>query len=237
MSGHAVTQTVDMSAFGDAAFLESATKSPLQRAAVNGAEVVGDAVFEAMACDGGKKPDRRTMGRPELAQLVEGLLGEGDEALFIALACDAQEHAGGVEVLDLQTASFIQAQGAGIDGGEANPVNGSAHAGEDFWDFLPAEDDGKLLGPGRAQEFEAGPITLEGALEEEFDAAEGDGGGGAGDFLFEGEVEEVPAQFLFGDEVRGFSIMPGQSDDRADIAGLSFGGITVELHILQETFT
>ena len=34
-----------------------------------------------------------------------------------------------------------------------------------------------------------------------------------------------------------FSIMPGQGDDRADIAGLGFGGVTVELHILQETFT
>ena len=41
--------------------LESAAKSPLQSAPVNGAEVVGDAVFEAMACDGGEKPDRRTM--------------------------------------------------------------------------------------------------------------------------------------------------------------------------------
>jgi len=137
----------------------------------------------------------------------------------------------------LQAAPFIQAQGAGIDGGEANPINGGAHAGEDFFDFLPAEDDGEFLGLGRTQQFEAGPIALEGGLEEEFDAAQSDGGGGAGDFLFEGEVEEVLAQLFFGDQVRRFSIMPGQGDDGAEITGLGFGGITVELHILQETFT
>jgi len=56
-----MTQTMDVGAFGDAAVLESAAKSPLQSAPVNGAEVVGDAVFEAMACDGGEKLDRRTM--------------------------------------------------------------------------------------------------------------------------------------------------------------------------------
>src|SRR5678816_477090 len=115
MGGHAMTQTMDMGAFGDAAFVEGAAKSPLHRAAVNGAGVVRDAVFKPMASDGGEKPDGRTMRGPELAQLLEGLLGEGDEALFIALACHAQEHTGGVEVLDLQTAPFVQAQGAGID--------------------------------------------------------------------------------------------------------------------------
>ncbi len=89
----------------------------------------------------------------------------------------------------------------------------------------------------KPQEFEAGPVTLEGVLEKEFDAAQSDGGGGAGHFLFQGEVEEVATQFFFGDQVGGFVVVPGQAADRTDLTGLGFGGITVELHILDESST
>src|SRR5438034_67150 len=65
--------------------------------------------------------------------------------------------------------------------------------------------------------------ALEGRLEEEFDAAERDGGGGAGHFLFQREVEEILAQFLLGDEIGGFAIVFGQSPHCPDITGLSFG--------------
>jgi len=104
-------------------------------------------------------------------------------------------------------------------------------------DFLPAQDHGQFLFPARAQEFETGPVTLEGVLKQEFDAAQSDGGRGAGHFLFQGEVKEVATQFFFGDLVRGFVVVPGQAADRTDITGLGFGGITVELHILDESST
>ena len=57
-------------------------------------------------------------------------------------------------------------------------------------------------------------------MEQEFDTAQGDGGGGAGHFLFQGEVEEVATQFFFRDQVRGFVAVLGQAADRADITGL-----------------
>src|SRR6266496_2456985 len=171
MGGHAVTQTMDMSLFADTALLEGAAKSSLQRAVVDGAGVVRDAVFEAMPSHGREQPDRRTMRGPEFTQALEGLLSQGDKTLLVALAADAQEHAGGVQVGDLQAATFIQAQGAGINGGQANPINGSAHATQNLLDFLSAEHDRQLLGLGRAQEFETGPISLQGVLEEELDGA------------------------------------------------------------------
>src|SRR6266487_1839146 len=52
-----------------------------------------------------------------------------------------------------------------------------------------------------------------------------------------GEVEEVATQFFFGDQVRGFVVVLGQAADRTDITGLGFGGITVQLHILDESST
>ena len=74
-------------------------------------------------------------------------------------------------------------------------------------------------------------------MEKEFDAAQRDGGGGAGDFLFQGEMKEILAQFLLGNEVGGFAVVSGQSPDGPDITGLSFGRQTMELHILQESST
>src|SRR5438309_542574 len=104
MGGHAVAQTMHMSLFADAALLERAAKSSLQSAVVDGAGVVRDAVFEAVPGYGREKPDRRTMRGPELAHLAQGLLGQGDQSLLVALAAHAQEHASGVQILDLQAA-------------------------------------------------------------------------------------------------------------------------------------
>src|SRR6266576_6432695 len=179
MSGHAVTQTMDMSLFADTALLEGATKSSLQSAVVDGAGVVRDAVFEAMPGHGREKPERRTMRRPEFAQSLQGLLGQGHQSLLVALAAHAQEHAGGVQVANLQAAAFIQAQRAGINGRQANAINGRVHAAQNLLNFLSTEHDRQLLGLGWAQEFEAGPVALECVLEKEFDGAQSDGGGGA----------------------------------------------------------
>src|SRR5439155_16929243 len=115
------------------------------------------------------------------------------------------------------------AQRGSINSRQVDLIYGSAHATQNLLDFLWAEHDRQLLGLGWTQEFEAGPISLQGGLEEEFDAAERDGGGGAGHFLFQGEMKEILAQFLLGDEIGGFAIVFGQSPHCPDITGLSFG--------------
>jgi hypothetical protein len=76
---------------------------------------------------------------------------------------------------------------------------------EDFTDFLGGEDDGEFeLGIGADQFDLGGPGPAEGFFPEEFDGADGLGGGLAGEFLFGLEMEEVMAQFLRGDHLGGF---------------------------------
>ena len=58
-----MAQTMDMSLFADAALLERAAKSSLQSAAVDGAGVVRDAVFETLASHGGEKTGERCEGQ------------------------------------------------------------------------------------------------------------------------------------------------------------------------------
>ena len=118
---------------------------------------------------------------------------ERHQTILGAFAPHAQEHPGGVQIGNLQAPAFIQTQGAGINGGQAGPINGRAHGAQNLLDFLAAQDHGQLVGFGRAEQFEAGPVSLEGVLEEEFDGAQGDGGGGAGDFLLQGQVQELLA--------------------------------------------
>src|SRR6266542_1250927 len=74
---------------------------------------------------------------PAFTQALEGLVGQGHQSLLVALAAHPQEHAGGVQVGDLQAAPFIQAQGAGINGRQANSINERAHGTENFLNFLP----------------------------------------------------------------------------------------------------
>jgi len=136
-----------------------------------------------------------------------------------------------------QEQTFTESEATGINRGQTDPVDGRAHARENRLDFLPAQDHGQFLFPGRAQEFETGPVTLEGVLEQELDGAQSDGGGGAGHFLFQREEQEVATQFFFGDQIRRFVVMLGQAADRTDITGLGFGGVTVQLHILDESST
>jgi len=141
------------------------------------------------------------MRGPQRPELTQGLLRQRHVALLAAFAVDAQEHALGVQVSNLQAAAFVETQTAGIDGRQADAVDGRAHTTENLLHFLPTQDHGQFFGLGRAQQFEDGPVSLEGVLEEEFDGAQGDGGGGTSDFLFQGEVKEVPAQLFLGDEV------------------------------------
>ena len=159
------------------------------------------------------------------------------EPIFVSFAPDAQEHPLRIDVGNPQEQTFTESQATRIDRGQTDPVHRRAHARENRLDFLPAQDHGQFLFPGRAQEFEAGPVALECVLEQELDAAQSDGGSGAGHFLFQGEVEEVATQFFFRDQVRGFVVVFGQAADRTDITGLGFGGITVQLHILDESST
>ena len=79
----------------------------------------------------------------------------------------------------LQMRAFLQAQAAGVDGGQTNFVARQSDAAKNLAHFREAEDDGQLLFRGRTHDAEDGPVTVERLLVEEPDAADGDGHGRA----------------------------------------------------------
>jgi hypothetical protein len=115
---------------------------------------------------------------------------------------------------------------------EARPVDGALDAGKDVPDLVAAQDHGELLlllGPGDIQDP---PLPSQGPLVEELDAAQRDGVGAAGHLLDGGQVDQVMADLLLGELVRGAAIGAGQVED-----GLGLGlhgpvGVALELEVL-----
>ena len=142
---------------------------------------------------------------PALAQEEQRALREGDVAVAVALAAtDVQEHALGVDVADLEVQTLAQAQAAGVDGDQGDPVIEGRDSGEDATDLGGGQDDRELeLGVGADELDLRGPGTVEGLLPEQLDGADGLGGTGAGEAPFGLEVEEVLAQFLGADALGG----------------------------------
>ena len=88
--------------------------------------------------------------------------------------------AGAVDVGDLQMGAFLQAQAAGIDRRQTDLVAWQSDATENLAHFRQAEDDGQFLLRRWAHQAEGGPLSLQRALKEELDTADGDGHGAAG---------------------------------------------------------
>src|SRR5207249_308215 len=113
-----------------------------------------------------------------LAQLFESPLRQGHVTVLVPFAPpDMQQHATAVNIAGMQQEALTESQAAGIDGRQASPVDRSAHATQNALDLLAAQDHGQFLFLGWTEQFQGGPASLEGGLEQEFDAAKGDGGG------------------------------------------------------------
>jgi len=182
-------------------------------------------------------PDRGAMRPPEFPQHREDLLRQGDVAILLCLAVDVEQHAGAVDVADLQASAFGEAQATGVDRGQAGAVGRDADLLEDRVDLLSAQDHGEtflLLG---SDDVEDAPCTLEGLFVEELDAAQGDGDRSASELLDVDEVEEVLAEFLLGDRIGRLSVVASQLADGAEVGLLSSCAEPVELHILDHALT
>ena len=236
MSGIRVAQGMNMGILFDAAGVESQTEGALERGAGHGRGGGGSAL--AVVPFGREEERGMMMREPLLAQEVEGAFGKRDVAIGVALAAaNVQEHAFGVDVADLQAQAFAQAQAAGIDQGQADPVIEGDDAGQDPAHFGGREDDGQFeLGIGPDQFQFVGPLAAEGFLPEELDRAEGLGGGLAGDPFDGFEVEEVLADVFGGELIGGLMVelaeladvgvvgfhRPGAEGEKLKIIGKSF---------------
>ena len=76
------------------------------------------------------------------AQQRQRPVWQGDITIFGAFAmADMNHHPRAVDVGDLKMGSFLQAQPAGVDGRETDPVAQESDAAENLAHLLTAEDD------------------------------------------------------------------------------------------------
>lgn len=229
-----MTQGVDMGVLFDAAGFECEAKGALEGAALDGI-CSGCGALTGMAF-AGEEQRGVAMGFPLFAQEQERALRQGHVTITIAFAgADVEEHALGINVTDQEVQAFAQAQAAGIDGDEADPMIQGRHAGQDAAGLGGGEHDREFeLVIGADQLNFSGPGATEGFLPEQLDGAQGLGGGLTGDFFVALEVNEVLAEFFGGDQVGGFAVELRELADAGEV-GL-FGARTdgQELEIVGE---
>jgi len=123
-----MAQRMNVRWLGDATGLESETKRALQRGAAH--RFGGTARAQSAMTFGRKEQDGMVVGFPLLAQAQQRARGQRYVAILIAFAsADVQEHALGIDVADFQPKPFAQAQAAGINGDQADPMIQGGNAG------------------------------------------------------------------------------------------------------------
>ena len=137
--------------------------------------VGGGTGLVVVASWGWKQPDGVSMGSPVVTEHGEGTWWQGDVAVLCALAAmDMDDHAGAVDVADLEIESFLDPQAEGVDGPEEGLVVRGANGVDKAAHLVDAEDIGQRLGSGNGEGLEGGPVAWDGVSEEEEDAAGGD---------------------------------------------------------------
>lgn len=191
-----VAQRVDVGVLFHTAGMKSQAEGPLKSRVMH--RLGGGAGPLTAVTLGGEQERGMTMGFPQIPQQMEGAFGQGHVTILIALAgADVQEHAFGIDVADLEPDPFAQAQAAGVDGAEANPMIQDGNLLENLAHFPGREHDREFeLRIGANQLHLGGPAPSKGFFPEQFDGADRLGRGLAGDLLFNLEMEEVLAEFL-----------------------------------------
>lgn len=146
------------------------------------------------------------MGFPLLPQQLQCALGQRHVSVLVALAvADVEEPALRINIANLEVQAFAQAQAAGVDGGQADALVEQGDPAQDVPDFPGRENHGKFeLGVGADQLNLRRPGPLEGFFPKELDRAYSLSAGLASELPFGLKMEEVLAEFLRADQVRGF---------------------------------
>ena len=140
MSGVGMAQGVNVGLLFDAAGFEGQTEGALESGAAHRFGG-GGGTLAAMAL-GGEKEDGMLVREPLLAQQEQGPFGERNITIPAAFtAADVEQAALAIDVADLQTKPFAQAQAAGVDQGETNAMIQSRDGGEDPADLGGGEHD------------------------------------------------------------------------------------------------
>lgn len=197
VGGIGVAQGVDVSAFVQTTPLHGVTEGALETVASDRSAVVSDGVLDTMASDGGKQPEGRMVGAPVAPQQLKSGGRQRNLTVLEALATDAKNAAGTVDVGDLKAGALHEAQATGINRGQADAVDVDAHGVEDAPDLVAAEHHGEFLFGARLGDIQALPIAAKRLLVEEAEAAEDDREGAAGDLLVELQMQQVASDLVF----------------------------------------
>src|SRR5215213_10606351 len=111
-----------------------------------------------------------------------------------------QLHARAIDLTDLQAYAFEQAQATGVDHTQADAVIWASNLLDDPPDLLRSEHDRQLFGDGWTDEVAQWPGALKCVGVEKLDAIESHVGGVGGQAFLVAQIEEVPAQLVFGDQ-------------------------------------
>jgi hypothetical protein len=214
-----VAQGMDVRRLGDGAGLEGQTEGALERGA---AHRFGSGTRALSAVPlGGKEQDGMTVRFPLLAQEHQRALGQGDVAVLIAFTgADVQEPALRIDVADLQSKRFPQAQAAGVNGDQTDAMIQCGNRGEDLPDFGGGEHDGQFeLGIGTNQFQFVRPGPVESFFPKQLDGANGLGAGLAGDLLVGLQVDAILANVLRREQFRRAAVELTELAD-AGVVGL-----------------
>ena len=231
-----MAQGVDVRVFGDGAGLEGQTEGALEGGAAHrfggGAGTLSTVTF------GGKEQDRMTVRFPLLSQEQQRALGQRDVAVLIAFAgADVQERALRIDIADLQAQAFAQAQAAGVNGDETDPMIQGGNSAEDAAHFGAGEHDGQFeLGISPSQFQFVGPSAVEGLFPKEFDGADGLSAGLAGDLLVGLQVDAILAKLFGAEQLRRAAIKLAQLTDAGVIGLFSARADGQEFEVIGEGF-
>ena len=157
------------------------------------------------------------MSFPVGAEQHKGLCGQGDVAVFGALATMAMAlEALTIDVRDLQGKSLMEPEAQAIDGGKVDLVVPGGGRLQKPLDLLHPEDGGETVGGLRTQEGKGVPVALEDVLREKADTTVADTHGRWSEAVDVFPMQEVVLEFLFRDAVGGFAIALSQQTDFPD---------------------
>jgi hypothetical protein len=220
MGGVRMAEGMDGDAhFADPGALFGFAKGPLDTGATHGESRRW--TLGVIAPGGGKEPGGVAMGFPIGAEQCQGLFGEGNVAVFGALAAvDMDLEARAIDVGDLEEKSFVEPEAQAVDSREVDLVVQGGGGGEEALDLLHTEDGGEPVGGLWAQECQRGPIAFEDVLIKKADAAVAEAHRSWRQAIDVFAVQEITLEILFGDAVGGFVIELRQETHFPDIGFL-----------------
>jgi len=160
------------------------------------------------------------------------LIGQGDGAVFPPLAAaHPKEFAADVNIVNAQLHPFGVTQAAGVDDGQRHLYHRFSDPLQNGPYFLAGKHCRQLLGRLGADNVEDRPHSAQGLHIEKLDSGQVNGDGAPGSLAHVDQMEEEPADVLFGQLVGGAHVELRQVTHGIQVTLLRLGGIARQLQV------